>query len=124
VLVVVVFVCVILLKKRRDDGVQRDVNAKGVGGAGYVGQDSGVDATVEKFARHSFVCLIAALLLSVVGVVVFLLTEDMSLSRGWVDWWTIVNAVLFVVEISFIAFVFHNKKVASKQDKKPESTSA
>jgi Ca2+/Na+ antiporter len=64
------------------------------------------------------VWLVVALVLAVVGVVVFLFTEDMGLSMGWVDRWTIVNAIIFVVEIVVVLFVFHNKKVdASNTDK-------
>ena len=36
---------------------------------------------------------------SIAGVVVFLLTQDMSLPMAWVDTWTIVNSMLLVVVI-------------------------
>jgi hypothetical protein len=56
------------------------------------------------------VWLVVALVLAVVGVVVFLFTEDMGLSMGWVDRWTIVNVVIFVIEIVVLTLVFKREK--------------
>ncbi|MCL2642668.1 MAG: hypothetical protein FWD52_04045, partial [Candidatus Bathyarchaeota archaeon] len=40
----------------------------------------------------------------------FLLTEDMSRPMALVDKWTIVNAIVFIVEIIAVVLVFrHNK---------------
>jgi hypothetical protein len=47
----------------------------------------------------------------------------MSLPMGWVDKWTIVNAIILVVEIIAVMFVFHNKKVyTNKTDKNHPQT--
>ncbi|MCL2150041.1 MAG: Cna B-type domain-containing protein [Dehalococcoidia bacterium] len=47
--------------------------------------------------------LFITVITGVAGVVVFLLTEDMSLRMAWVDAWTIVNAIILVLgAISFM----------------------
>jgi uncharacterized membrane protein YhaH (DUF805 family) len=96
VLVVVVFVRAMLLKKKDDK------NRAG-------------DAADEKFVQRRTVWLITVLVLAIVGVVVFLLTEDIRLSMGWVDKWTIVNAIILIVEIIATMFVFHNKKTGTNK---------
>jgi hypothetical protein len=53
--------------------------------------------------------------LAVVGVVVFLLTEDLSLPFGWVtDKWTILNAVILAIEIVAIWLCLKTAKTNSK----------
>jgi uncharacterized protein YpmB len=122
VLAVLVSVRVLLFKKkennRSNDGEgkvgekQKSVNVKAASrGSIYSGQNSGNDGKVEKFTRRRFVWLIATVVLAIVGVVVFLLTEDMSLPMTLMDKWTIVNVIIFFVEVIALALVFkHNKK--------------
>jgi uncharacterized membrane protein len=57
--------------------------------------------TVEKrqAKKHRLLWLIATVVLAIAGVVVFLVTEDLSLPFGWVtDKWTILNAAILAVE--------------------------
>ena len=49
--------------------------------------------------KHDLIWVILAVLAGIAGVVVFILTQDMSLPMAWVDIWTIVNLVLFVIVI-------------------------
>jgi protein-S-isoprenylcysteine O-methyltransferase Ste14 len=51
----------------------------------------------------------------VVGVLVFVFTQDMSLPMGWVDRWTIVNVVILVVEIIVLLFAFKGNKLHKKK---------
>jgi len=48
---------------------------------------------------------------------VFLLTENIKLPMGLVDKWTIINAVIFIVELITIAFIFKRKENHEKQKK-------
>jgi uncharacterized repeat protein (TIGR02543 family) len=49
--------------------------------------------------RGGFLWLLVCVVLAVVGLVVFLVTEDQSLSFGWVtDKWTILNVVILIIE--------------------------
>jgi uncharacterized membrane protein len=104
VLAVVVFVRALLLKKMKGKDDKRN-------GAGST-------AGAERFVHRRLVWLVAVLVFAVVGVVVFFVTEDMGLSMGWVDKWTIVNAIILVVEIMAVMFVFHNKKAATNNTDK------
>ncbi|MCL2359261.1 InlB B-repeat-containing protein, partial [Candidatus Bathycorpusculum sp.] len=76
----------------------------------------------ERLCRN--LCLIIALALCIIGVVVFLLTEDMSLQMGWVDGWSIVNVAILLVELLCLFFVFKPKKKSHEQENenKPDST--
>jgi heme/copper-type cytochrome/quinol oxidase subunit 2 len=75
-------------------------------------QRSGAGYTVvgELAMKRGLLWFAVALVLAIVGVVVFFLTEDMSLPMGMVDKWTIVNAVLLVVEVLAIIFVYKTVK--------------
>jgi len=68
-----------------------------------------------KKQTHRSFWLITALALGILGLVVFLLTEDMSHMMSMVDRWTIVNAVIFVTEILCLIFVFKSQKNTPKQ---------
>jgi len=43
--------------------------------------------------------------LGIVGIVVFLLTEDVTYKMTLVDRWTVVDVVIFMVEIMVIALI-------------------
>jgi uncharacterized repeat protein (TIGR02543 family) len=76
--------------------------------------------TVEKrqFNRHSLLWLVVAVVLSVLGVVVFLVTEDLSLPFGWVtDKWTILNAAILIVEVITIYLCLKTAKVDTQKNK-------
>ncbi|MCL2678821.1 MAG: InlB B-repeat-containing protein [Dehalococcoidia bacterium] len=49
-------------------------------------------------------------ILAVIGVIVFFLTEDMSMPVRLVDIWTIVNATIFILEILVVVLIFDKKK--------------
>ncbi|MCL2642273.1 MAG: InlB B-repeat-containing protein, partial [Candidatus Bathyarchaeota archaeon] len=69
--------------------------------------------TEHKLKQHRIIWLITALVMGIVGIVVFLLTENMNYTMTLVDKWTIVNAVIFVVEIIAIALIFKHKKTTT-----------
>ena len=60
----------------------------------------------EKQWQQRKIWLFTALVLGVAGIIVFLLTEDLSLKMGLVDNWTIVNLIIFIAGLIAIAFVF------------------
>jgi len=98
-------VWLLLLQWRRR---QERVDAGRVGGLGSGGGD--VVVGQRKRGWWWLVCLFVVVVLGVVGVVVFLCTEDLGLGVGLVDRWTIVNVVVFVVEVVFVVFVFRCRK--------------
>jgi uncharacterized repeat protein (TIGR02543 family) len=119
VLAVLVSIRALLLKKTSEDDKveQKSANSKMVsnsmGSSGSQGSNSSGDD--EMGVQHRILWLVVGVVLAVVGVVVFLITEDTHLSMGWVDKWTIVNAVILVIELVAILFVFKHSKVESKQ---------
>jgi uncharacterized repeat protein (TIGR02543 family) len=67
------------------------------------GSQGSISRSSKKRVHHGIVWLIVSLILGVMGVMLFLLTEDMSLMRTIVDKWTIVNAVIFIAEVIAIS---------------------
>jgi hypothetical protein len=106
ILAAIVMVYVLLRGKMKSE--------RGGGGEGVVGQyvaeagDEAVEGGVQK--KHMIMRLVVALVMGVVGLVVFLLTEDMSRVMGMVDNWTIVHVVIFVMVIIAVMFVFKRRK--------------
>jgi uncharacterized repeat protein (TIGR02543 family) len=113
VLAVVVFVCTLLFKKAGKTE-QKNVISKVVDGAGCGGQ-SRDDVADEKFVQRRLLWLVTVVAFAVIGVVVFLFTEDLSLPIGWLDKWTIVNVAILTVEIVVTLFVFKRVKFVSER---------
>ena len=59
--------------------------------------------------------LIIALALSIAGILVFLLTEDMSHKMTMIDNWTTANAIIFIAEIIALTLIFKHKKEKTKK---------
>jgi hypothetical protein len=70
------------------------------------------------------VCLFTAFILGIAGILVFFLTQDLSLQMGTVDSWTIVNAALFVAEILTLFFFYLSIQKDVNRQKSKTSTSS
>ncbi|MDR3037097.1 MAG: InlB B-repeat-containing protein [Coriobacteriales bacterium] len=71
------------------------------------------ERTAEKAAetrRKRFVWRLMIGVAFVVALIVFLLTEDITLPMAWVDWWTIVHVVILLIQIIFAALAANKKK--------------
>jgi hypothetical protein len=91
---------VVLLRRKsklEDEAARKPSNNKNEG------KENELDK--EKQRRYRRTWAVAAGVVSVLNVVVFLFTEDMSLPMTWVDIWTIANAILFVIEMVTITLV-------------------
>jgi uncharacterized repeat protein (TIGR02543 family) len=64
----------------------------------------------KKQRQHRRIWLATVIIAGIAGVIVFLLTEDMKLSMTMVDNWTIINAIIFIIEIIAIILTFKRKK--------------
>ena len=62
--------------------------------------------------------LAATVIAGIVGIIVFILTENMSLPMRLVDWWTILNAVLLVIGAIGAVFTFNRTSKTSKSSYK------
>jgi hypothetical protein len=90
VLVVMVLLLPIIRKQKQEKKTQSDAE--------------------KKIQQRNTLVFLAAVILGIVGIIVFFLTEDMSRVMGSVDKWTIVNAIIFIVEIIAMIFTFKFKK--------------
>lgn len=68
--------------------------------------------------RRSIGWLIATIALAIIGAILFLLTQDISLPVVWVDMWTIAHAILVIALVIFGNFAVGRKKI--KQDEEDQ----
>ena len=82
------------------------------------------DEEKRKQKQQRTLFFLTAIILGIVGIVVFLLTEDMNNTRVWVDKWTMLNVAIFIIEIVAIALTFKTKKEdkKNKQRKQKKAT--
>jgi uncharacterized repeat protein (TIGR02543 family) len=105
---------VLLQRNQKQKQQVQTQNAKGAYGTNT---ESGA-VEVKKAKQRRLFWYLLSVIMGVVGVIVFLLTEDMSRTMALVDWWTIVNAVIFIVEVIAIVLIFKREK--KKQDNDAE----
>ncbi|MCL2172495.1 MAG: InlB B-repeat-containing protein [Candidatus Bathyarchaeota archaeon] len=64
---------------------------------------------MERQRQRRLFWFLLNVVMGIVGIIVFILTEDMSRPMVLVDKWTIVNAIIFIVELIAIALTFKRK---------------
>ena len=74
-----------------------------------VKRDGITDGEREKPGTR-FILRIAALVLGLISLAIFLVTEDWGLGIGAVDSWTLLSAALFVAVLAMVAFSFRPNK--------------
>ncbi|MCL2889054.1 MAG: InlB B-repeat-containing protein [Eggerthellaceae bacterium] len=89
-------------KKEEDQGAQANQNSQ---------EDP------EVLRKKRLALRILNIALGIVACVVFVLTQDMSLPMALVDWWTIVHAVIFVIQIVVVVLAMVRKDNEKKEDK-------
>jgi uncharacterized repeat protein (TIGR02543 family) len=119
VLAIIVVLYVLLEKKRKQQ--QQKQQQKGVKGQNTTANtdDDDDDNEVQQKQRRKL-WLIASFALGVAGIIVFFLTENMNNPMTMVDKWTIINAIIFVIELVAIAFIFKRKKTTTETNEKQE----
>ncbi len=65
--------------------------------------------------------LVAGILVTLLGLVLFILTQDMSLPMVWTDRWTIVNLVILLGAIALGVIAIRRTKQKRAQQESPES---
>jgi hypothetical protein len=71
-----------------------------------------------EYKKRKLGWIIITAIMGILGVVVFILTEDMRLPMRYVDWWTIVNVIIFLVGILGGSLSFYREW--DKRDGTPE----
>ncbi|MCL2643471.1 MAG: InlB B-repeat-containing protein, partial [Candidatus Bathyarchaeota archaeon] len=121
ILALLVVICVLLQKKQKQ---KQKNNSNEINGAKnqyatkrgnkqnntgtYVENDVVVEAEKKRKQRRTLWVLLSVIM-GIAGIVVFILTEDMTRPMALVDKWTIVNVIIFIVEIIAIALIFKHK---------------
>jgi len=123
ILVIVVLFCVLLLRQRQKQNktLKSQQNQNSSRNQNMSGQN-GEQKTRQW--QHRKVWLFTSIVFSVVGLIVFLLTEDLNLKMALVDKWTIVNAIIFLAELVAIIFVFKHKKISNTNNTEQPQTPA
>lgn len=62
---------------------------------------------------------IVTFVMAVLGAVIFIITQDMSLDMVMVDNWTIVNAIIFAIEVVASVFIFRTKEKENEEFNTP-----
>ena len=105
ILAMVIGVCVLLQHKQKQTKPQSS--------------NSGKEAEKQKKRQHCNLWLVVVFALGIAGIVVFLFTEDLTRSMGLVDSWTIVNVIIFAVQILALVFMFKYKKNNTDNTEQP-----
>jgi len=66
---------------------------------------------VEDKKQLRTLLFLTTIILGIVGIAVFFLTEDMSRTMGWVDIWSIVSVVVFAVEVIALTLFLKLNKI-------------
>jgi len=90
------------------------------------GQEYNPEEDLEEERKHQYrrrlAFIIATIVLGVAGVILFLLTEDISKFMVLVDFWTIVNGVILILEIVGFILAFRHKRKLKDDDEETPAT--
>jgi uncharacterized repeat protein (TIGR02543 family) len=83
--------------------------------------ETGTESDEEQPKRYRLIWLITALLMSIAGLILFILTEDMTRLMVLTDKWTIGHAIILIIEIICILFSFKRSKQQADEDSSKHS---
>jgi uncharacterized repeat protein (TIGR02543 family) len=115
ILAIAIGICVLLQHKKKQKKTTQPNNNES--------QPNNKENQKQK-SQHRNLWLAVALAMGIAGIIVFLLTEDMSRTMTLVDGWTIVNVIIFAVQIIAIAFVFKHQKNSNADNTEEPNSSA
>jgi len=61
---------------------------------------------MEEYARTRFVWLVMTLIMAIMGILLFILTEDMRLPMILADKWTLIHVIIISIELVTVVFAF------------------
>jgi len=117
VLVILLMVCILLQQRKQRVNKEKDDKQQNIKNQNMVTQGGQQEEDDVRQIQRRNVWLITAIIMGIAGIIVFLLTEDMSLPRNLVDKWSIVNITIFAIELIAIFFTFKYQK--TKNSNKP-----
>ena len=122
VLAIIVVIYVLLQQRQKQkNSKQQGVKQQHIKNQGVVNQ-SGYQTGDGQQSQRSNVLLITAIAMGITGIIVFLLTENMSLPMVFVDKWTTINLAILAVTIIAIILIFKHQK--NKNNNNNEKTTS
>jgi len=76
----------------------------------------------EKKLRHGW--LVVAIIMGIIGVLLFVLTQDMRSPMTLMDWWTIAHVLIFAAEVIAVVFTFKKKKEDEKEEEEQSTANS
>ncbi|MCL2281293.1 MAG: hypothetical protein FWC25_01350, partial [Dehalococcoidia bacterium] len=67
-----------------------------------------------KNKKTNMLWLAATVIAGIVGIIVFILTENMNNPMTLVDWWTILNFIILIIGLLGVCFTFNTENKTSK----------
>ena len=61
---------------------------------------------------------------TVLAFIVFIITEDMRLPMAWVDWWTIVHIIIFIIQLALFVLALRRVKDKDEDQRQAQGQSA
>jgi len=61
---------------------------------------------MEENTRARFVWLVMTLIMAIIGILVFILTQDMRLPMILADRWTLIHVIIIIIELVAVVFAF------------------
>jgi len=98
ILAVILMLYVLLQRKQKEKNAQTD---------NYDDDDGEFE---EQKRQYRNLWLVVVFAMGIAGIVVFLFTEDLTRPMGFVDSWTVVNVLIFAVQILALVFAFKRKE--------------
>lgn len=115
--VIIAIFDVILYFHDPDDDEEEDEEGKtNAGRSGAGAEEQAEDDESDDVKKHGLIRILA-LIVAIISVIVFFLTEDMRLPMEWVDEYTIWMIILFVIEV-ILAFL--SRKTEEDEDDEEE----
>ena len=88
----------VLMKKRQDR--EDESNQE------YAGNQ---DEEEKKRKRGRLILIFAIPILAIIAIIIFILTQDMTLPMIMVDWWTLIHVILFLAGILCYIFAYRRE---------------
>jgi uncharacterized membrane protein YbaN (DUF454 family) len=123
VILAILAVVFVLLQQRQKQKAKQKYEQRNVKNQNAAKSTDKQDDNEMQQMQHRKMWLIITVAMGIVGIIVFLLTQNMKLPMAMVDKWTIVNAIIFIVEIIAIAFIFKRKEAEQTQNNSTTSNS-
>ena len=97
-------------KKQQAQEQKKDAKGQYVAKQKQKGDEDYTNGAEEKKQKlHRLFWFLLSVIMGIMGIIVFILTEDVTRPMALVDRWTILNVIIFVIELIAIVLTFKHK---------------